>query len=137
MKLKFKKKRFIYNLLLGLFWTGIALDSILALEKIRWTKYIVLGLGISYLAKFLYEMKYQYIIIKDGALQRSGLFHFHRKINLKEVYAIKEIQGTYYLKTDKTVFKIDTDLIDTSSLLHLHSLLKELDLPADKTPFNN
>lgn len=137
MKLKFKKKRFVYNLLLGLFWTGIAMDSILELEKIRWTKYIILVLGIQYLAKFLYEMKYQYIIIKDGTLQRSGLFHFHRKINLKEVYAIKEIQGTYYLKTDKTVFKIDTDLIDTSSLLHLHALLKELNLPADKTPFYN
>jgi hypothetical protein len=135
MKLKFKKKRFIYNLLLGVFWTGIALDSILELEKIRWTKYIVLALGISYLAKFLYEMKYQYIIIKDGTLQRSGLFHFHRKINLKEVYAIKEIQGTYYLKTDKTVFKIDTDLIDTASLLQLHALLKDLNLPADKNPF--
>lgn len=137
MKLKFKKKRFAYNFLLGVFWTGIALDSILALEKIRWTKYIILALGISYLAKFLYEIKYQYIIIKDGTLQRSGLFHFHRKINLKEVYAIKELHGTYYLKTNTTIFKINTDLIDTTSLLQLHSVLKELNLPADKTPFYN
>lgn len=137
MKLKFKKKRFAYNFLLGVFWTGIALDSILKLEKIRWTKYILLALGISYLAKFLYEIKYQYIIIKDGTLQRSGLFHFHRKINLNEVYAIKELHGTYYLKTNTTIFKINTDLIDTTSLLQLHSVLKELNLPADKTPFYN
>jgi hypothetical protein len=135
MKLKFKKKRFVYNLLLGVFWTGIALDSILELEKIRWTKYIVLALGISYLAKFLYEFRYQYIIVKNGMLQRSGLFHFHKKIYLKEVNAIMEKNGTYYLRTDKTVFKIDTDLIDTASLLQLHALLKDLNLPADKNPF--
>jgi hypothetical protein len=46
-----------------------------------------------------------------------------------------EKNGIYYLRTDKTVFKIDTDLIDTASLLQLHALLKDLNLPADKNPF--
>lgn len=135
MKIKFKKKRFVYHLLLSVFWIGIALDNILGLEKIKWIKYIWLAIGISYLAKLLYEIKYQYIIIENGTIQRSGLFHFYKKIKLDEVCWIKELEGNYYLKTKKTVFKINTKLIDTTSLLKLYTVLKELDLPVDKTPF--
>mgnify|MGYP003407981990 FL=1 len=80
-------------------------------------------------------MIFQYLTIEEGTIKSNALLSFRKKIKLNEVYWIKESDRNYYLKTEKTVFKINTDLIETNSLLNLHVVLKELNLPNDKTPF--
>lgn len=137
MKIKYKNSRFIKNIIIGSIFILMGIDSIIDINNNRWSKYFIFSVGIIYFATAIYEMVFQYLIIENGTIRSNAILSFRKTIKLNEVYWIKESDRNYYLKTDKTVFKIDTDLIDTSSLLHLHSLLKELDLPADKTPFYN
>lgn len=137
MKIKYKNSRFIKNIIIGSIFILMGIDSIIDINNNRWSKYFIFSVGIIYFATAIYEMVFQYLIIENGTIRSNAILSFRKTIKLNEVYWIKESDRNYYLKTDKTVFKIDTDLIDTSSLLHLHSLLKELDLPVDKTPFHN
>lgn len=137
MKIKFKNSRFIKNIIIGSIFILIGIDSFIDVNNDRGSKYFIFCAGIIYVASAVYEMTFQYLTIENGTIRINAILSFRKTIKLNEVYWIKESDRNYYLKTDKTVFKIDTDLIDTSSLLHLHSLLKALDLPAEKTPFHN
>lgn len=137
MKIKYKNSRFIKNIIIGSIFILMGIDSIIDINNDRWSKYFIFCVGIIYLATTIYEMVFQYLTIENGTIRSNAILSFRKTIKLNEVYWIKESDRNYYLKTDKTVFKIDTDLIDTSSLLQLHSLLKALDLPAEKTPFHD
>lgn len=137
MKIKFKKKKLLFELLSGLFWTFIAIDGIIGTENVRWAKYILLLLGIFYLGTFIFNATQHYLIIENGTIQRNGIFGYKKKINLKDIIQIKEFAGDYKLITEQTVLKINTELIDSNSLEELQTFLKKLNLPADKTPFHS
>jgi hypothetical protein len=136
MKIKFKNSRFIKNIVIGSVFILIGLEGILEVENTRGSKYFIFCAGIIYVASAVYEMIFQYLTIEEGTIKSNALLSFRKKIKLNEVYWIKESDRNYYLKTEKTVFKINTDLIETNSLLNLHVVLKELNLPNDKTPFH-
>ncbi len=136
MKIKFKNSRFIKNIVIGSVFILIGLEGILEVENARGSKYFIFCAGIIYVASAVYEMIFQYLTIEEGTIKSNALLSFRKKIKLNEVYWIKESDRNYYLKTEKTVFKINTDLIETNSLLNLHVVLKELNLPNDKTPFH-
>ncbi|CAZ98557.1 Conserved hypothetical protein [Zobellia galactanivorans] len=75
--------------------------------------------------------------IENGTIRKNGLNGYGKKINLNEINWIKKFAGDYTLKTETKELKINTELIDKTSLTELNSILKELNLPADKTPFAN
>jgi hypothetical protein len=135
MKIKFKNSRFIKNIVIGSVFVLIGIDSFIDVNNDRESKYFIFCAGIIYVASAVYEMIFQYLTIEEGTIKSNALLSFRKKIKLNEVYWIKESDRNYYLKTEKTVFKINTDLIETNSLLNLHVVLKELNLPNDKTPF--
>lgn len=137
MKIKFKKKRLIYNLVLSTFYIAIGLEKILDFENTRWTKYLFFIIGLIYLITSLLEIRNQYLTIENGTLQKNGFFGYHKKINLKDIIQIKEFAGDYKLITEQTVLKINTELIDPNSLEELYTVLKKFNIPADKTPFHN
>lgn len=137
MKIKFKKSRFIKNIIIGSVFVLIGIDSLIDVNNDRGSKYFIFCAGIIYVACAVYEMIFQYLTIENGTIKSNALLSFRKKIKLNEVYWIKESDRNYYLKTKKTVFKINTDLIETDSLLNLHVVLKALNLPAEKTPFHN
>lgn len=137
MKIKFTKKRLIYNLVLSILYLTIGLEGIIYQENIRWTKYGMLSLGILYLTNSLYELKYQYLSIEYGILRKNMILGFTKKINLNDIIEIKTVAGDYTLLTDTTQLKIQVELIVDDSLLELNRILSELDLPSDKTPFQN
>lgn len=137
MKIKFKNSRFIKNIVIGSVFILIGIDSLIDVNNDRGSKYFIFCAGIIYVASAVYEMIFQYLTIENGTIRSNAILSFRKKVKLNEVYCIKKSDRNYYLKTGKTVFKINTDLIETNSLLNLHVVLKELNLPPDKTPFHN
>lgn len=135
MKIKYKKKSLIFELLSGLFWIGIAIDGIVGNENVRWTKYVLLLLGLVYLTTFIFKTRQQYLTIENGMIKKNILFNNNEKINLNDITQIMEYQGEYNLITDQTLLKFNPELIDANSYDILKRILSELDLPSDKTPF--
>jgi hypothetical protein len=137
MKIKFKKKKLLLELIAGLVWIALGVINIIEMEHIHWSKYGYFVFGLIYLSLFLYNFTNQYLTIENGTLQKNGLFSFRKKINLNDIIEIKTVAGDYTLLTDTTKLKIQVELIADDSLLELNRILSELDLPTDKTPFQN
>lgn len=135
MKIKFKKKRLIYNLVFSILYIVIGLDGIINRENIRWTKYFFFIIGTIYLISSLFEIRNQYLTIENGMIKKNILFNNNEKINLNDITQIMEYQGEYKLITDQTLLKFNPELIDANSYDILKHILTELDLPSDKTPF--
>ena len=135
MKIKFKKKRLIYNLVFSILYIVIGLDGIINQENIRWTKYVFFIIGTIYLISSLFEIRNQYLTIENGMIRKNILFGKNEKINLKDIAQIMEFRGEYKLITEQTLLKFNPELIEPNSLEELYAVLKKLDIPADKTPF--
>lgn len=137
MKIKFKKKRLHLNLILGVTWLILGTFSLATDDKIRWTDYVYLVIGILYVTSFFYNLTNQYLTVEKGTIRKNGLYGFGKKINLNEINWIKKFAGDYTLKTEQRELKINTELIDKDSLTALNNILAELDLPPEKTPFHS
>ena len=137
MKIKYKKKKLFFDLLSGLFWTGMAIDGIVGNENVRWTKYVMLLLGLVYLTTFIFKTTQQYLTIENGTIQLNEMLGSIQKINLDEIIQIIEFDGDYILITENKKMKVNTEEIDTKSLMDLKNILGKLVLPQDKTPFYN
>ncbi|MGO4911727.1 hypothetical protein [Leeuwenhoekiella sp. W20_SRS_FM14] len=135
MKIKFKKKRLYANLVLGLIWVIIAPLSLLKDEGLNWSDYIYFGIGVFYLAHYVYDLKHQYLEIEDGVIKKNSLYGFRKKMNLKDIDRVEKFAGDYTLKSNDTKLKINTSFIESQSLTSLVKTLSELNLPTEKTPF--
>ena len=137
MKIKFKKKRLLANLLLGIVWIGLGVFNLWEAENNRWSDYGYLIIGILYVGHYFYDLTNQYLIIVNGTIRKNGLYGFRKKIVLNEINWIKKFAGDYTLKTEQNELKINTELIDKESLTKLNKILADLNLPPEKTPFTN
>ena len=137
MKIKFKRKRLIANLILGIVWIVLGTLGIVTDDKIRWTDYGYLVIGFLYVGLYLYDLKNQYLTIENGTIRKNGLYGSGKRINLNEINWIKKFAGNYTLKTEQKELKINTELIDKDSLKELNEILAELNLPTEKTSFAN
>ena len=126
MKIRYKKKRFKYNLIFGIFWMIFGLVGIFTREKPYWTDYGFLVMAILYITTYFYEKKNQYLTIRNGVIYQN--YPFGKKINLNEINRIKKFAGDYILKTDNAELTINTQIIDKKSLSELNSELEKLNL---------
>ena len=83
-------------------------------------------MGFLYFGTYIFENKKQYLTIENGTISRNGLIT--KKINLTDIIIIKKFAGDYILKTDKTDFKINTQIIEKESLIDLNNELEKLNL---------
>ena len=86
----------------------------------------LIGAGFFSLIIYYYEKKKQYLTIKDGILTKNTLIP--KNINLNEISRIKKFAGDYKLRTNKTEFIIDTQIIDANSLTELNAELEKLNV---------
>jgi len=135
MKIKYKKKRLKYNLIWGIIWLILGLLNLNTEDKIRWTDYGYIIIGILYLGQFFYEYYKHYLTIENGMIFKNT--PFSKKINLTEITWIKKVFDEYILITDNTKIKLKIELIDEKSLTDLNNVLGKLSLSEDKTPFAN
>jgi hypothetical protein len=104
-------------------------------EYIKWNKSSALIIGSLSLITTIFEIITQYIVINNGTLRKYSLWAFHKDIELQNIIEIKSVADNYILFTETTKLKIQVELIADDSLEDLKRILSELDLPADKTPF--
>lgn len=78
---------------------------------------------------YSYELKKQYLTIKNGTIVKNTLFP--KKAKLSEIQSIKEFAGELFLKKNKETFRINTQIITPESLLQLKEELKKLDASWD------
>ncbi len=135
MKIKYKKKRNYINLALGLFWILLSILSFIQKDKIHWTDYGYLVVGVLYIGQYFWDITNQYLTLENGIIKKNSVFG--RKINLNEIIWIKKFAGDYTLKTENQELKINTELIQEHSLNELNKILAELNLPSEKNPFTN
>lgn len=136
MTIKFKKKRYYYNLGLGVLWTGFAMSYFFMKDLNSVFGYIYFALGLSYLLHYVYDLKHHYLIIENGIIQINKLYSFKNKINVDEILEIKGTDSHYLIKSVSASLKIDPTLIDEKSLQELFQYFRSLDLPADKNLFS-
>ena len=134
MKIKFKKKRIVYNLIFSIVFIVLGLYNIFS-EYIKWNKSSALIIGSLCLVTTIFEIITHYIVIKNGTLRKYSFWAFHKDIELQNIIEIKSVAEDYIVFTETTKLKIQVELIADDSLEELIRILSELDLPADKTPF--
>ena len=137
MKIRFKKKRLYFNLVLGLFWIVFGVFNVLDEENLRWMDFLYLVVGVLYIGHYLFDIINQYLTLENGTIRKNPLYGYGKKIDLNEINLIKNFAGDYTLKTKTQKLKIKTDLIEETSLTELIEILRKLNLPSDKTPFAN
>lgn len=134
MKIRYKKKRLRINLLIVIAWGILVVLTAFFISQRRWTDYINIVLFFFYTINYIYEYKNQYLTIADDIITKNLLFQT-KKMNFNEITQIKKFAGDYILKTSQKELTINTQLIDSDSLVDLNAALEQLELPADRTPF--
>ena len=134
MKIHLTKKRLYTDMILGALWVVLGASYFIFDEALSWLGYGFMIVGSFNLFQFFYNLQHQYLIIKNGRIQKNILYSFINRIEIDEIEEIKKIKGNYILKSKKTNLKINPDLIEKESLENLIEFLKKLEVPSEN-PF--
>lgn len=121
-------------MILGALWVVLGASYFIFDEALSWLGYGFMIVGGFNLFQFFYNLQHQYLIIKNGRIQKNILYSFINRIEIDEIEEIKKIKGNYILKSKKTNLKINPDLIEKESLENLIKFLKKLEVPSEN-PF--
>ena len=133
MKIKFKKKRLLANLILGLVWSLLGIFNLMQSKNLYWLDYGYLVIGVLYIGNYLYDLKFQYLIIDESMIKMNALYGFRKKIYLKDIQTIKKTARDFKLKTIDKEININTQLIEKDSLIELYKFLEQLNLSTHKS----
>ena len=134
-KIKFKKKKFYPNLLIGLLWSISGMVGLFISDKIELFNFLFLLSGLGYVFHFVYDYKHQYLIIENQTIQKNILYGGrNRKIKLEDIDLIEKSYLNYTLKTKTTQLIINADLIEDKSYKEFKTILLSLNLPESNMP---
>ena len=126
MTIRYKRKRNRFYLIMMAFWGALIISSFVFGDFDGWTDYTVVVLGVMYIAIYSSDYINQYLTIENGIIRNNSLFP--KKIFLSEIRVFKQFAGDYILQTDSKELRIDTSLINESSLVELDKVLADLNL---------
>jgi len=128
MKIQYKKKKLKINLIFGLIWLIFAIVQLFVVDyqSNGWIKYGWLGISLMFITMYFYEYFNQYLTIKDGFIKVNS--PFGTRLNLNEIKQIKMFAGDFILKTNEKELTINTQLIDSKSLVLLKTELEKLNV---------
>ena len=135
MKIRYKKKRLNSNLFIGIVWGIFGLLTLTYDGEMRWMDFGYIFMAVLYLGQYIYESRSQYLTIENGKIRKNRFFG--NALELDQITWIKKFAGDYILKTDTEELTINTEWIDDKSMEDLISVLYDLKLPPEKTPFAN
>ncbi|NJX15371.1 hypothetical protein [Tamlana crocina] len=127
IKIKYKKKRLYSNLVIGVVWLVFAVFHLANEEKIDWTDYGYCGISLMYLLQFIYEYVNQYLTINNNVIKKHGIFG--KALKFSEVENFKIFAGEYILQTQSAELRIDTNVIENTSLTRLNKIIEKHELP--------
>lgn len=83
MKIRYKKKRLKFYLILTVLWFIIGISNLMFNDFGEWSTYILLGVSIMYIAIYSFDYFNQYLTIHNNVIRENHLFG--KKINLTEI----------------------------------------------------
>lgn len=126
MKIRYKKKRLRFYLVMTIVWLIFAMISLIYSDFDNWTAYFWLGISSMYIGMYSFSYVKQYLTVENGVIYKNQ--PFTKKISLNDIKSIKKFAGDYILKTDNSELTINTQIIDENSLKTLNGLLDDLAL---------
>ena len=136
MKIRYSKKQFLFNGLLGGTFLLASLIQLFRKEESFSAHHVIYGiqflLGFTMVILYFFQRKFQYLNIENGILTKNNLRK--KSILLNEIIQIKSFPGKIKLFTSEAKeFSINTELISDDSR---HDLLKVLgSLKVENNPF--
>ncbi len=121
MKIKYKKSRSRFYLIMIFIWFILLTVNILYGDSSNWTYWIWIILPLGYISIYTFEYFNQYLQIENGFIYKTSLFP--KKVELNKVRNFKKFAGDYIIVTDQSELRIDTSLIDRESLKELDKAL--------------
>ncbi|GGW70005.1 hypothetical protein DFQ11_10641 [Winogradskyella epiphytica] len=130
-KIRYSKERLRSNYRLGIFFVLIGIVLILlSLIMGDWKNMSLKSVGVGQILAgipmfilYYFEKKKQYLTIDDGVIVKNTLIP--KRIKLSEINSIREFAGDLKLITNKSEFVIDTQIIESDSLIDLKNELKK------------
>ncbi|WP_107039689.1 hypothetical protein [Brumimicrobium mesophilum] len=131
-KIKYTEERLKGSLRMGKLFLGLGLFFILLSFVYKdWEGISPLAIGVGEISAgivmlfvYSYQKKKQYLSIQADEITKHGIFS--KKIDLKDIIAIKEFAGDIKLKTERGEFVIDTQTIAPDSLEELKTILSRI-----------
>jgi len=129
MKLKYKKKSIHGYLIIGLTALIIGIVTRILFEKNEWTSSLF-GIGIAFIGTYFYNLKFQYIAIKNGFIKESGLLG--SKLKIDKITSFKKFARDYILTAGNNELHNNIELMDSDSLVELQEFISGLELNSSK-----
>lgn len=124
MKIAFKDKRLIINLILGIVWIIVGVSYFLEGENTRLTPYFIIVLGITYLCMSAYEYYNQYLTITGEEIQINT---FPKKqIVIREITEAKYYADDYTFRTSEKTLKVRKSQISARDLPKFEAFFNDL-----------
>ncbi|TDN80382.1 hypothetical protein DET49_13223 [Salegentibacter sp. 24] len=121
MKIKYKKSRSRFHLIMICIWSILLIINILYGDSDNWTFWIWIVLPLGYNSLYAFEYVNQYLKIENGTIYKTSLFP--KKVELNKIQSVKKFAGDYIVKTDQSELRIDTTIIHPTSLKELDKIL--------------
>lgn len=125
MLIRYSRKRLLPNLMFGCSFIVIGFLMVYK-DPANFWRYGYFLIGLLYLGIWIFEKKNQYLLIRDGVLTKNKVKP--KNIPLSEVNRIVKETGNITLYTQKDRLRVNTELIDKSSLENLHRILNNLEI---------
>lgn len=126
MQICYKRKIINANIFGGLIWMVALLASFLLDSLYNLSVLFYVLMSVLYFTISLYQMKYQYLTLKNGTIKQN--WPFGKKIQLEQIQKIRHFSGEYILKSKDKTLKIDIYKIAPKSLQNLKTELKKLNV---------
>ena len=130
MKINFTKKQLHLNLIYAFLFLITGMPFLFRAPD-TWILVVALLLPISFVLKYVYQKKYQYVTIENGSIRKNNLFK--KEVQLSAIKTIEKYAGSYILRTNIQKLRIDTTMIAPNSLLELNAELEKLMLNGTKS----
>lgn len=127
VKIEYKNKLKIINLILGFVWTGLGAVRMIFENDYDWVSFMYVALGILYLVLYIFQTKRSFIQIKEGVIKVNADFGCQKMI-LADIKSVRKFAGDYILNSTNDKITIRTQMMDQESFALLNNALEKLDI---------
>lgn len=126
------KKRYLFNLFVGIFWILIGIVGFIDDTSTRWTDYAFIVVGIVYVLHYFYDRKHQYVRIENEEIIPNRLYGLRSRIKINEIISVTKKWGEYKIETSEKSLILNSQMIKENDLEKLKEFFISLNLPEEK-----
>lgn len=120
----YSNRRLYMNLFMGIAWGSFSIIKFNSTEKIDWTAYGLLILGICYIAMFIYEYTQKYLLIDKDKIRENSLPS--KEILMDEIKEVNYFAGDFVFKGGRKSIRITKSQINQKQLPEFEDFFNKL-----------